>query len=592
MLVSCNGADYNAHDFLSRNADTNMFGRELYFEFVQLIVVDFVRYKSRFGDRAIGDFKLEASNDKINWVTLIYKNGEIINGDIPTERKGCFRYFKAKFDWLTDNYPRCYELWGTLLDNNESELVLLTPKMSANEMSWGKIHWHDYYNGDGAQGLTNGNNGNSVHLSTPSNTSLGADKFIKYEFAEPVVANFVSLGAINGNEERTARWYKLEGSDDDATWDLLLERQLQRDFYARETRWHFFDNETAYKYYKLTCLLTNGDQYWRISDFRLWRRQGGKWNFMNNVPRIANNGQDGYEVSASSEWSNGYTAMLAFDGQPGTAWVSARDAQSGAWLQVKFPQETICDCVKITEREGQSNQAPANFSIQGSEDGSTWNTLTTQSGVSWSGNETKIFSFDNETPYLYYRLVSSSNGGGADTSIGEFDIGRYVHEFKRWLHQYEYLVPAMTSNNPGNGYIASATSQYNNSENPEGAWRAFDRAGNQWTTVSGTRTNVELKIQLPAAAKCSLFRLTGSNAASRSPSKFRIEGSNNNVSWTVLYEQATAAGFAGGESRVYQSAYPDTPFLYYRLFVVENAGDGFLSVQEFSLIKEGLILEY
>jgi hypothetical protein len=146
----------------------------------------------------------------------------------------------------------------------------------------------------------------------------------------------------------------------------------------------------------------------------------------------------------------------------------------------------------------------------------------------------------------------------------------------------------MTSNNT-DGYIASASSEYSNNE---GAWRAFDRTANQWTTVNGTRTNVELKIQLPAAAGCDLFMITGSNAAGRSPSKFRIEGSNNGSSWTILYEQTTSAGFGGSETKKFANSAPDTSFLYYRLFVVENAGDGFLSVQEFSLIKETIITEY
>jgi hypothetical protein len=86
--------------------------------------------------------------------------------------------------------------------------------------------------------------------------------------------------------------------------------------------------------------------------------------------------------------------------------------------------------------------------------------------------------------------------------------------------------------------------------------------------------------------------ITGSNAAGRSPSKFRIEGSNNGLSWTTLYEQDTPAGFGASEARKFANSAPDTAFLYYRLFVVENAGDGFLSVQEFSLIKESIITEY
>ena len=259
-----------------------------------------------------------------------------------------------------------------------------------------------------------------------------------------------------------------------------------------------------------------------------------------------------------------------------------------SWLKIKLPEAAAFNAAYLQARsDGYYYQAPSAFKIQGSNDDENWTDLT-QEATSWSQKERKNFYWQNETAYLYYRLLIESVQSGTNAGLAEFALGMRAKTYRRHLKKYEYLTPAMTLNN-SDSYIASASSEYDSSE---GAWRAFDRTTAQWTTVNGTKTNVELKIQLPTAAPCKLFRLTGSNASGRSPSKFRIEGSNNNTTWTTLYEQTTAAGFGGSESRTYASAYPDTPFLYYRLFVVENAGDGFLSVQEFGLINEFFVEEY
>jgi hypothetical protein len=309
---------------------------------------------------------------------------------------------------------------------------------------------------------------------------------------------------------------------------------------------------------------------------------------VNCLPPLIAAEQDGYEISANSEADSGHVAVNAFDGNSDTKWATAAGDQNNAWLKIKLPEAVASNAAFLKARVDQwYYQAPATFKIQGSDDNETWTDLTHES-ASWGQSEEKIFYWENETPYLYYRLLVESVQSGTNAGLAEFYLGTRAKSYRRHLKKYEYLTPAMTSNNT-DGCIASASSEYNNNE---GAWRAFDRSGSQWTTVNGTRTNVELKIQLPTAASCDFFSVTGSNSAGRSPSKFRIEGSNNGSSWTTLYEQTSPAGFGGNETRKFTNSNPDTLFLYYRLFVVENAGDGFLSVQEFSLIKESVILEY
>jgi hypothetical protein len=91
-------------------------------------------------------------------------------------------------------------------------------------------------------------------------------------------------------------------------------------------------------------LHTNGDQYWRITDFRLWRRQGGKWNFYFGIPRLQNNGQDGYEILASSNNDGGEGVLKAFDGDTGTRWTTTNGGAIDSWVQVKLPVRHLTLC--------------------------------------------------------------------------------------------------------------------------------------------------------------------------------------------------------------------------------------------------------
>jgi hypothetical protein len=529
-------------------------------------------------------FELLASNDKINWTRLLYKTGVTIDKNTVTEKKGAFHYFKLRFS--NEGNIRGIQLWGSIIENDDSELILLTPQMSSNSVagitiSCSNLRWNN------TRDVTYPSSNSAIELDKGSYD----DAWIQYEFAEAKVANFLDMASQQDNTQRTARWFKLIASNDGEEWELLLERQYQEDWKQCETRYFEFGNETAYKFYRLVCSYTsdgNNPFIWRISRFRLFCRESGTSSFVNCLPPLIAASQDGYEISANSEADSGHVAINAFDENDDTKWATASGDHLNSWLKIKLPEATAFSAAYLQARsDGYYYQAPSAFKIQGSNDDETWNDLIYEA-ASWSQKEGKVFYWFNETPYLYYRLLIESVQNGTNAGLSEFRLGTQVKSYRRHLNKYEYLTPAMTSNNT-DGCIASASSEYSSNE---GAWRAFDRSTNQWTTVNGTRTNVELKMQLPTAASCDSFAITGSNAASRSPSKFRIEGSSNGSSWTTLYEQTTPAGFGGSETKTFANSDPDTPFLYYRLFVVENAGDGFLSVQEFLLIKESVISEY
>ena len=348
-----------------------------------------------------------------------------------------------------------------------------------------------------------------------------------------------------------------------------------------------FENDVEYKYYRLRCINTNStNENWEIAGFKLHRRSIGKYNFYNIAPNMQSAEQDGYVVSASGRWNASYAEWMAFDGDKSTAWSGSGSIP--AWIQIKCPNATVSNCVSITTCSSNLSEMPKNFTIEASNDGVQFDILDTQTDVSWTANETKSFTFENSTAYRYYRLsISATNAH--NVSLSELAFGVRKYEYKRLLNKYEYLIPQLTGNTSIDGYIASASSEYNNNE---GAWRAFDRQSSQWTTVNGVNSNVELKIQMPEAIACNLIKVATSDAYNRLPRTFRIEASNDDINWTVLHQEFDNANLSTNISYYYENPYKQTAFKYYRLYILTNNGDRFISLQEFQLIHHYTISEY
>ena len=590
LMVTHNGSDWNAHDMLkSSTNEIDFWGREFFFEFSTLVVVDYVFCHFRYADRALGEFWLKASNDKKNWTTLLYKNNEIIAKNVPTEIKGCFRYFKLYLGWKDDNYPRGFQLWGTQIDNNESELVLLTPTMSSNETGFAKLTYSNLHE-NGAPQLTDTDANSYIYVKYSEDTT-DLFRWIKYEFPEAVVANLIDIAAFRDNLERTMRWYKLEGSNDDETWTLLLERQYQRDFTGDETRWHEFENTTAYKYYKLTCKSTNGDQYWRISRFRLFRKEFGKHNFYRGIPKLTSANQDGYEILASTQFANDHAGYFAFDDNTQTRWATA--ANSGdAWLQIKLPTPTAFNAVQIASRGDSSlDQAPSAFQIHASNDGENWNTLDSESNVSWTTlGELKLFTFENENAYLYYRLYITANQGSAYHGCSCFILGNLIHEYKRWLNKYNNVVPTMTSDETiGEDGVYRLSSSTEHSDHKR--FYLFDRNFDTRFELNG-ETSGWIQIELPVAKFVNVFSVGARSDGwcVAAPRDYALFGSNDGSTWTQLFSISNSNTFAASESRTHNLIH-NTPYKFYRLNI-SNPDSSVLTFARWDLVLKEVIKEY
>ena len=260
---------------------------------------------------------------------------------------------------------------------------------------------------------------------------------------------------------------------------------------------------------------------------------------------------------------------------------------------IKFPTVTICNVAKITSRsDGYLNQAPTEFEIQGSNDEENWSTLLSQSNVIWSSTgETQTFAFqNNETAYLYYRLVITADGGGSDYSLGEFSLGTIKKEYKRYLDKYDSVVPTMTSDvtiGSDGIYRLSSSSEHSSHKRIYLFDRRFDTRFELSDESSGW-----IQIELPVAKFVNVFSVGARSDGwcVAAPRNYTLLGSNNGTTWTQLFSISNSNTFSASELRTHELTH-NASYKFYRLNV-SNPDSSVLTFARWDLVLKEVIKEY
>ena len=146
------------------------------------------------------------------------------------------------------------------------------------------------------------------------------------------------------------------------------------------------------------------------------------------VPSMSGPTQDGFIASASSEHKDGggtYHAFKAFRdlGWKNEFWHAHPGANS--WIQIQLPFADVSNILVIASRiDGYYGCSPTVFSIQASNDGTSFDTLLVVR-TSWCQGEEKVIPFENEKPYLFYRIFIHSLQDNPGCSIRRLNFGHY-----------------------------------------------------------------------------------------------------------------------------------------------------------------------
>jgi len=96
------------------------------------------------------------------------------------------------------------------------------------------------------------------------------------------------------------------------------------------------------------------------------------------------------------------------------------------WLEYQFAVAKTITQYTLTSRNYQNVRAPKTWTFEGSNNGTTWVTLDTQTDITdWAAslNTQKTFPLLNTTAYLYYRLhISATNDVSGYVCVGELEM--------------------------------------------------------------------------------------------------------------------------------------------------------------------------
>jgi hypothetical protein len=161
------------------------------------------------------------------------------------------------------------------------------------------------------------------------------------------------------------------------------------------------------------------------------------------------------------------------------------------------------------------------------------------------------------------------------------------------------IIPTMTSNTSPSG-VASASSEWNNGSVSFQAWKAFNGTNvdvhDKWMTADGITTGW-LQYDFGAGNEKIIRRysitspnVNNSYTGTRSPKDWRLEASNDGISWTVIDQRSGQTSWSYNEKRSYMVQSPGL-YRFYRLNVTANNGDATnLHIGEFQMMETAGII--
>jgi poly(beta-D-mannuronate) lyase len=97
--------------------------------------------------------------------------------------------------------------------------------------------------------------------------------------------------------------------------------------------------------------------------------------------------------------------------------------RTSLWVQYKSTVPAIAVKYTITSANDVPTRDPRNWNLQGSNDSVSWVTLDIRTDETFETRAlTKTYTFENTTPYLYYRLNITANNGATGTQFAEWEI--------------------------------------------------------------------------------------------------------------------------------------------------------------------------
>jgi hypothetical protein len=96
------------------------------------------------------------------------------------------------------------------------------------------------------------------------------------------------------------------------------------------------------------------------------------------------------------------------------------------WFQLQFPTAQVVNEYTFTSGNDSPGRDPKDWNLEGSNDGTNWTQLDNRSSEAFdSRQETKSYTFSNNTAYTYYRVNVTANNGDGLFQMSEWRVIQY-----------------------------------------------------------------------------------------------------------------------------------------------------------------------
>ena len=144
---------------------------------------------------------------------------------------------------------------------------------------------------------------------------------------------------------------------------------------------------------------------------------------VSRMVNVAFGGTASSSVIGSPSWE---APGQAFDGNSASEWYNGNAANRGpaAWLRYDFGAGKAQTVRRYAVINGDvANRDPKTWTFQGSNDGSTWTTLDTQSNQAFlTRPHANTYTIGNAAAYRYYQIDVTANNGGGALAIAELAL--------------------------------------------------------------------------------------------------------------------------------------------------------------------------
>ncbi|MDN5205257.1 PKD domain-containing protein [Fulvivirgaceae bacterium BMA10] len=131
--------------------------------------------------------------------------------------------------------------------------------------------------------------------------------------------------------------------------------------------------------------------------------------------------------SASGQINANEGSAKAFDNDNATKWLDnggTPSTGSPRWIQLELPSAKAVNRLTITSANDSDGRDPKNFSIKGSNNGTSFTTLQSWTDQNFTArHQRQEFFFTNTASYKYYRLeITANKGNGGSTQLAEIEF--------------------------------------------------------------------------------------------------------------------------------------------------------------------------